>query len=313
MSLFTQEIKLEFKDQNNIIERVDFDKFDKGTLKFVVAPGTVAYIDGVKYRSGEIDQKFKKKEQDYIKTIYLTSSSLDVEVPISRFFGGQYELAISLKPTIRGIYSLVGTATVKVDDYPSIIKKFQKTISKNEFKTIVEAELKNHITAEIKALTSNHMNSETTDEDLQKLIPTIIDEFKYNTSNSSLRLVQELGVIITKISLHINAIGDTEKTIQQIKEELLKVGLNEIEKPIRDEKALEDEKQREFEIKLIKAQNTTISETKQDITKTINGENKEIKKEEKKEERKTPKYCSNCGYEIKNKNAKFCENCGNKL
>lgn len=299
MSLFTQEIRLGLSNPDYVIEKVDFNKFEKANVEFTIASGTIAYINGIAYKSGNV-VKFSKNELESIRTVYLSSSTSDLEINIPKFFGGSYNLAISFSPTARGEFALVGDTTIRVDDYSSMIRKYQKTMTKGELEKQVSNEFRKHILSEISSIVNKYKTNSITEADLGALIPKIIEDFKYNTERSSKKEIEELGVYVTKITLKINVLEETEHKINKLREELEKKAVREINEDVR----LEEEKKRQHEIELEKAKNTKITERKEEINKTING---------KEETEELKKFCSNCGKKIVVEDANFCAYCGKEL
>lgn len=306
LGVWTETITLALSQDDYIIEKVEFEEFQKWNVEFLVTEGTKALIKGILYNSGA-QIKFDKKELQSSKTIYLCKASWNINVDIQKFFGGSYELGISISPSVKGSFSIVGSASVEIDDFKTLINYFNKTMTRKELEEAISNDFKKHAKDDIFKLASQYITSSSTEQDLAAKLPDIEQAFQKNSNKSN---VKNMGIRVTKITLGINTLPDTDEMIKKIKEELTQRGLREINADETKRLAEEEDKQRKHELELERIKKMTITEKKEDIKKEINST---VVRDGTKEQEVEKTYCLGCGKLVEDKTAKFCKYCGEKI
>ena len=136
LGLLTETITLGFSDDNYVIEKVEFEDYQRPKVEFIVSEGVKAIIKGVTYNSGA-QVKFDKSELKSCKSIYLHKASWNTNVEVQKFFGGSYDLSLSISPTTRGGFAVVGSASVEINHYPTLINYFGKSMRQAELETAI--------------------------------------------------------------------------------------------------------------------------------------------------------------------------------
>lgn len=306
LGLLTETVTLALSEEDYVIEKVDFDDFKRAKVEFIVSQGVKAIIKGVSYNSGT-QVKYDKSELKSSKTIFLHKASWNTSVDVQRFFGGSFELSLSISPTVKGSFSIVGSASVAIDHYPTLINYFGKSMKKAELEEAISADFKKHAKDDISALASKYLTTSSTEKDLKDSLILIENEFKQSSNKSN---VSNMGIRVTKISLSVNTLPDTDEMINKIKDELTKKGLREINADETKRLAEEEDKKRQHELELERIKKTTITEKKEDIKKEINSV---VVKDESKEKKEEKLHCVGCGKVVDDPTAKFCKHCGKEI
>ena len=241
LGLLKETVTLALSQADYVIEKVDFDDFHRPTVEFIVSEGTNAVIKGVHYPSGR-RVEFSKNELKTAKTVYLYSSSWNTSVDVQRFFGGNFDLSLSIAPTVRGSFAIVGSASIAIDHYPSVVRYFGRTMTKAQLSEAITQEFRRHVKDDISAIASQNINASTTEKDLAACLSSIESEVKRSGNKS---VIADMGVGITKISLGINTLPETDETINRLKEELAQRGLREINADETKRLAEEEDKKRQ--------------------------------------------------------------------
>ncbi len=314
MGLFVQNISLRMSDKGYLIEKVELPQLNKGKIDLVVAPGTIAYVGGVKYKGSKAPYKITREVVGAKKSstdAYLVADKPFESISV-QFFGGQHVVSISSLPTAKAKFSIVGTANVEVSEYKDLAAYFGRSITRDDLVAEINANFRAHLTNEVSAAASRYITADTTEVSLNVALDNVANDVM--KSRKTVSMLVNMGLILSArgISMHLNALDGTDDKLRLINDALTCKALSSLDDDMLDRQERELAAARQHEIDLIRAQRTDINESTE--TKNINtntsGNGKVVINPPAGANNKH--YCPNCGAEVAAK-AKFCPDCGQKL
>ncbi|MGN0814516.1 MAG: zinc ribbon domain-containing protein [Candidatus Coproplasma sp.] len=320
MALFVQNISLRLSDSDYLIEKVTLEALTKENIDLTVAPGTVAYIGGTKYKGKETPYKLKRSiigTKNGENVVYLTPDKMFDTVSV-RFFGGQYVVSLSQLPTAKAKFAVVGDASVEVSDFKELVKNFNRSMTRSDLVEFIEQNVRGHLSNEVSVAVSQHITPETTEVTLLAALNDVANEVM-NSRKTATALIN-IGLILSArgISMHLNAIEDTDDKIQAVNNALTGKAIASLGNDILDREEREREAERQHEINKIRAGRTDISEST--ATRNINtntntrGGNVVINNNApaRGAVQTGKKFCPHCGAKLTG-SGKFCPECGERL
>ena len=173
-----------------------------------------------------------------------------------------------------------------------------------------------HLTNEISSAASQYIKKDTTEVELQSKLNEIATDVTRNSRKTSSMLLS-MGLALSQrgISMHLNALDDTDETIKVINDALKKHAIESIGDEKLEREAKEKQAERQFESDKIRADHTTITENESrvDNVRTISNtgsapviinENTTVAEKD--------YFCDQCGHKCP-PTAKFCNECGAKI
>lgn len=274
VGLFSQDINLSLSSGEYIIEKITIPALKRKNINLMVAPGTVAIINkqtfkgqGVAYKINDVTMGGGKGAE---LTAYLYPDKMFDNVPIT-FFGGQHsvKLSVAVSGFARAKFSIVGDAVVELSDYKDLALYFDRTVTKKDVIDEINKNSRVHLTNEVSAVASSYITADTTEIELRGKLNAIASDVINNRKVSAVLMNMGLMVSQRGLSLRLNLLDETEEMVRVLQEALLKAEINELGKDEQERADRERQAQRDHEVALIIAQNTT--RTEGDHTNTING------------------------------------------
>ena len=320
MGFFVQNLTLRLSDSNYLIEQVTLEALTKENIDLTVAPGTVAYIGGSKYKGRELPYKLKRSiigTKRGENVVYLTPDKMFECVNVS-FFGGQHVVSLSQLSTAKAKFAVVGTASVEVSDFKELVKHFNRSMTRDDLVDFINQNVRGHLSNEVSVAASKYTTPETTEVTLLAALNDVANEVMHSRKTAT--ALMNMGLILSArgISMHLNAIDDTEGKIQAINNALTGKAIASLGDDLLDRQERERAAERQHEIDKIRAGRTDISESTD--TRNINtntnsrGGNVVINNHAPARGAAQPgkKFCPNCGAKLTG-SGKFCPECGERI
>lgn len=319
MSLFVQNVALSISDPDHIIEKVTLPPLTKSRVDLTVAPGTVALIGSVKYKGQETPFKLMRdvlgSKQMGVEAYLWPDKPFD-SIKIS-FFGGQYSLALHQLSSARGMFAIVGDASLEIADFKDLCKFVGRTITKDELAELLNGQIREHLLNEVSAQANKLLTDTTTDVSFRASLDVIAQEVIRSRKVAS--TLMNMGLLLSQkggLSMHLNALEDAENKQQVINDALTTKALESLDNDLRDREERERDKERQHEIDRIRAEHTKINETVETHNVNTTGNGKVVINEGKTEKNdgsnKQQRFCPACGAKVA-QDANFCGACGKKL
>ena len=313
IGFLSQEIRVRLGDSNNLIEKVDLGRIAKGKVSLVVEEGTNALINGRVYAGRTahyelVPENFVGKKGEACAA-YLYSSKFFDKMSF-KFPVDVYSLGIDVLDNAVGKYALNAQINVEIADHKELVLNYQRTITREELMAELETKIRAELSSVVKSAANQYYSSSLKSKEflakVQEHMEDVVRSIRRGTS------IDSLGLIVNKssINFYLNEMAETKEYIASVTSKINESAEYHLKDDRRRDQNEQIDKERQHEIDKIKAGNTRITETTQNINKNINGK-EEPKKSEKKDEKK--KFCSNCGAKAEKADAKFCSNCGEKL
>lgn len=318
MSLFVQNITLGISNSDYLVEKVTLPQLNKGKIDIMVKPGTVAVIDGVKYKGTKDPYKLSREALGTKKATpeaYLLPDKMFDSISIP-FFGGQHVVSISSLTTAKATFSIVGTATVEIADHKELAKYFERTITREDLVNELTATVKPHLSNEVNAAASKYITPETTEVTLRVALDNVAQDVMKSRKTASALFNMGLMISARGITMHLNALDDAEDKLRVINEALTCKALSSLDNDLLDRQERELAAARQHEIDKIRAERTDLRESTEtkNINTNTNGNGKVIINNGSPAAPQPQKrFCTQCGAEIQNSSARFCPLCGAKL
>lgn len=320
MGLFVQDIKVGLSNPEHIVEKITIKNIKKGKINLFVRPGCNCIIPTLGYNEflGKTEP-YQLTRDSFVQTkgescdVFVYSDK-GVSIPVP-FFGGQYNLPIPGAHGLRGTYALVGTCYLQVTDYSKISLKYGDSVTEQEVIEDLKTNYRKAISDEI-SLYANKLLSGDIDETKFNSVTDKIVSSMIEDSGKANSVLRELGLRLSakRTTMHLNPLEDVEEITKKVSEKQIETTMYDMDSNKRKDDADKLAAERQFEIDHMKAQNTRVSESKQDtnINKTLNGNIKDDS-EKKKQVKEEFSFCPGCGQKITFIDAVFCPKCGRKI
>ena len=323
MGLFTQDIKLALSKGEYVIEKVTLPPIKKKNIDLSVAPGTVAIINRQAYKGQGFAYKLTDVAIGASKgtelVAYLYPDKMFDNIPIT-FFGGQHSVTLSsaVSGFAKAKFSIVGNATLELSDYRDLATHFDRSVTKQDVIDEVNKNVRIHLTNEVSSAASKYIVEGTTEIVLAGKLNEIAADVMQTRKAAT--VFMQMGLMLSQrgISLHINPLEEADEMFKKLQEALMRREMEGFDRDRLDREERERQAQRDHEINLIRAQNTTREES--DNTNTINNNGAPVTAPAPQANpAPTPqaqssgqKYCGECGAKLK-PGAKYCNACGAKV
>ena len=313
MSLFKDKIDLKMTDsKKHIVEKYDFDV--RRDVSIYVAPGYEAIVNGIRIMPG-VDQAFSKKTIGQKLTAFVFQKN-KVARPITiPFFAGQHTISLDSNRTAKVTFAVVGDAVVIIDDYPSLIKYFDNTVSYEDVEKELMDKFQRPLSTQMAAAAKTYINSASTDV---SIYANLKDIAKAGLANQTIKgLFMDMGLMMTAsgINLRLNPVGDSADVIAKINERFNERALESFdeEKELRQKQWDREDKliDNQHEIDVINANRTDTTNTNTSNTYNYNGNVPPNPHPAPQQQQPKTRFCTKCGREL-SAGTNFCPVCGTK-
>lgn len=318
IGLLSQDITLGLSDGDYLVEQVELPAIARDKVNVTVLPGTVAILGGVKYKGSEIPYKLTRAivgSKGSAITAYLVPDKLVDSITVS-FFGGQHMVSLSSLPTAKAKFSIVGSATVEVSDFKELAKYFKRSMTKDELVEEINATLRPHLSNEVQTAASQFITSDTTEVTLRAALNDVAKAVISSKKTASALMNMGLMLSARGISMHLNALDDTEDKIKLINDALTDKAIASLDNDLLDRAADDLAAARKHELDMALAGNTTTRNTNTNVSTNGGGNvviNNNGKNDMDDDKNDKGSFCPHCGKKVSGSGVKFCAHCGKKL
>ncbi|MCR4898183.1 MAG: zinc ribbon domain-containing protein [Acholeplasmatales bacterium] len=305
MGLFKQNIYLKIDDENNIVEKKDL-VIKKRKVDIKVESGVQAKIGAENLIGGET-YPYSKKVFGKTAVAFVFRKDKNYDSISFNFSTGEYTLTLDELEGAKAKYCINGTATCELFSIERLAKYFNSNVSMNDVLKEIQETVRDSFVADAKMSIGKFINSDTKSSDAYNEFVKIRKDI-VTSNTSSIQKINQMGLDISEsgIVFKLTPVTDTEELVDKVNTKLQQNAIERLDEvksdKQRNQRLEEKEMDQVHEVNVIRAQNTSITETK------IEGNNP---KDEEKEEKDT-KFCKFCGVEVPVK-AKFCPKCGRNI
>ena len=307
MGLFKQDVVIKIDNTNNIVERKVLD-LKKGTIVVKVEENTMAIMGTEKLIGGQT-YKYSKKAFGDTVTVLVYQKNRSFDAISFNFTSGEYTMSLDELEGAKAKYCLNGTVSVELFNVEKIAKYFNRDVTVEDVVKELQNTVREAFATEVRAIASKYITANTTVNSVYQEFDNIKKEIAGKNMAAIQKLIQ-MGLDLSSagIALKLTPVDNTEELVNRVTKKINENALEQLDDIKADKERAQRLEEKEMdqthEVNVIRAQNTTISETKVDSNVPLNGDAADEATKE--------KFCKHCGTKIA-LNAKFCPNCGRNV
>ncbi|MCR5350629.1 MAG: zinc ribbon domain-containing protein [Acholeplasmatales bacterium] len=306
MGLFKQNIYLKLDNDKNIVEKKDL-KIKKNKVDIKVESGLTAKI-GAEVLFGGETYPYPRKVFGKNAEALLFRNSKDYDSISFNFSTGEYSLTLDELDGAKAKYCINGTASCELFSMERLASYFNSNVSMDDILKELQQSVRDAFVADAKMSIGKYINSDIKTSDAYQEFEKIRNDI-VNSNGAAIQKIRQMGLDLSPsgIIFKITPVTDTEELVEKVNSKLQQNAIDRLDEVKADKERAQRLEEKEMdqthEVNVIRAQNTSITETK------IEGNQEE--KAEKAEETET-KFCKYCGAKV-SKTAKFCPKCGRNI
>ena len=316
MSLFTDKIELTMNDSRaHLIEKYVFD-VKKGSIQIHVKPGYGAIINGSEKLGSNEVANFNKKTLGNTVTAFVYQKGTTPRPIVIPFFAGQHTISLDTHRTAKASFGLVGDAKIEIDDFKTLSRYFDNTVSYADVEKELDEKFKPALCAQVTSAAKTYINSQSTDVSIHADLRNIA---KAALAGAALQnTLNDMGLLVmaSGLTFRLNPIGNSEEVIAAINARFNEAAMEEFDeaKALRAREWKKEDKliDNQHEIDIINAQNTNTRNQNNSNTYNYNGNVPKYAQDPNANNNQQIRYCPHCGAALA-RDDKFCSSCGRKV